>query len=249
MPGRRLRGLRRKMQIVFQDPYGSLNPRMTVGQLVAEPVIFHGLAPDRRAAAQRASALLELVGLAPEHASRYPHEFGGGQRQRIGIARALASDPKLLVLDEPVSALDVSIQAQILNLLEDLRAQLGLSYLFIAHDLSLVRHLAGRVLVMYLGKVVEFGCREDIFEAPQHPYTQALLSAVPLPDPRKERARRRIPLEGTVPSSTDPPSGCRFHTRCFKADSVCSEKEPPLEEAGARHHEAACFFAEPRRMI
>jgi oligopeptide transport system ATP-binding protein len=245
----RLRALRRKMQIVFQDPYGSLNPRMTIGQLLAEPVTFHQLAATRRDVAQRVSTLLELVGLAPEHASRYPHEFSGGQRQRVGIARALASDPELLLLDEPVSALDVSIQAQILNLLEDLQAQLGLSYVFIAHDLSLVRHLAQRVVVMYLGKVVECGWRDDIFEAPQHPYTQALLSAVPLPDPSKERLRKRIPLPGTVPSSTDPPPGCRFHTRCFKAQAECSEKTPPLEEVAPRNHCAACFFAEPRRVL
>jgi oligopeptide/dipeptide ABC transporter ATP-binding protein len=249
MRGRRLRALRRSMQIVFQDPYGSLNPRMTVGQLVTEPLVFHGLEQDARAAMRRASQLLEIVGLAPEHASRYPHEFSGGQRQRIGIARALASEPKLLVLDEPVSALDVSVQAQILNLLEDLQAGLGLSYLFIAHDLSLVRHLARRVLVMYLGKVVESGSCEDIFEAPQHPYTQALLSAVPLPDPEKERARKRIPLPGTVPSSINPPSGCPFHTRCFKAQAVCSAEEPPLENVGQPRQKAACFFAEPRRMI
>jgi oligopeptide transport system ATP-binding protein len=244
-----LRGLRRKMQIVFQDPYSSLNPRMSVGDLIAEPLLWHGIAPDRRDAAPRVGELLELVGLAPEHATRYPHEFSGGQRQRIGIARALAPSPKLLVLDEPASALDVSIQAQILNLLEDLQSEFGVAYLFIAHDLSLVRHISDRVMVMYLGKIVEVASRTELFEAPQHPYTQALLSAVPVPDPHKERSRSRIPLPGDIPSCVDPPPACRFHTRCFKAESVCSEREPLLEFVASNGHRAACHFAEPLKVI
>jgi peptide/nickel transport system ATP-binding protein len=243
-----LRALRRNMQIVFQDPYGSLNPRMTVQDLVAEPLRFHGLADGRRATRQRVGEVLELVGLSAELARRYPHAFSGGQRQRIAIARALACQPKLLVLDEPVSALDVSIRGQILNLLEDLQAELGLSYLFIAHDLSLVRHIADRVCVMYLGKVVETADRDDLFEAAQHPYTQALLSAVPVPDPVKERSRGRLPMRGEIPSPLEPPPACRYHTRCFKAQAVCSEHEPPLEVVAPRAHRAACFFAEPRKL-
>ncbi len=241
----RLRLLRRYMQIVFQDPYGSLNPRMTVGELVAEPALFHGLVKGRRDAGQKVGEMLERVGLAPSYARRYPHEFSGGQRQRIGIARALASEPDLLVLDEPISALDVSIQAQILNLLEDLQSQLGLTYLFIAHDLSLVRHLSHRVMVMYLGRVVETGDRDELFENPMHPYTQALLSAVPVVDPRKERRRKRIPLPGVVPSCVDPPDACRFASRCFKAQKVCSEQDPPLDRVAGSGHRAACLFAEP----
>ena len=246
--GARLRRLRREMQIVFQDPYGSLNPRMSVEEILTEPLAFHGLARGRQAERRRVADLLDLVGLAPEHAQRYPHAFSGGQRQRIGIARALACEPKLLVLDEPVSALDVSIQGQILNLLQDLQAELGLSYLFIAHDLSLVRHLSDRVAVMYLGTIVETADREELFDAAQHPYTQALISAVPLPDPRKERTRRRLPVTGGIPSGIEPPSGCRFHTRCFKARSVCAEEEPMLEPVG-NGHTAACFFAERRRLV
>jgi oligopeptide/dipeptide ABC transporter ATP-binding protein len=244
-----MRALRRNMQIVFQDPYASLNPRMSVEDLIAEPLRFHGLADGRRASRKRVGELLELVGLSAEHARRYPHAFSGGQRQRIAIARALACEPKLLVLDEPVSALDVSIRGQILNLLEDLQGKLRLSYLLIAHDLSLVRHICGRVCVMYLGKIVETGDREDLFEAPQHPYTQALLSAVPLPDPVKERRRGRLPVRGEIPSPIEPPPACRYHTRCFKAQAVCSEREPPLERVGPRDHHAACFFAEPKRVV
>jgi oligopeptide/dipeptide ABC transporter ATP-binding protein len=244
---RKLRSFRRRIQIVFQDPQSSLNPRMSVADLIGEPIRFHGLARGRREVRLRVRDLLELVGLAAEHANRYPHSFSGGQRQRIAIARALGAEPKLLILDEPVSALDVSIRAQILNLLEDLQSELGLSYLFVAHDLSLVRHIADRVAVMYLGKIVETADRDDLFEAPQHPYTQALLSSVPLPDPEKERRRRRLPVHGEAPSVLDPPPACPYHTRCFKAQPVCSEQVPPLDPVGPRHR-AACFFAEPLKV-
>jgi peptide/nickel transport system ATP-binding protein/oligopeptide transport system ATP-binding protein len=238
---RATRELRADLQIVFQDPYASLNPRMTVRQIVSEPMIVAG--QSKADAAARVDELLELCGLTKEHSRRYPHEFSGGQRQRIGVARALALDPKLVVLDEPVSALDVSIQAQIINLLEDLQNRLGLTYLFIAHDLSVVRHIADRVGVMYLGQIVELAGQEDLFERPKHPYTNALLSAVPIPDPIKERSRERIILSGDPPSPASPPPACRFHTRCWKAQEICRTEAPPFEEK-APGHWAACHFPE-----
>lgn len=249
--GADMRRMRRDIQIVFQDPYTSLNPRMTVGDIVGEPFEIHPEVVPRGGRRRAVQELLDLVGLNPEHINRYPHQFSGGQRQRIGIARGIALRPKVLICDEPVSALDVSVQAQVVNLLEKLQDELGLAYLFIAHDLSVVRHISDRVAVMYLGKIVELGTEDEIYERPTHPYTQALLSAVPVPDPSLRGRREQIVLVGDVPSPANPPSGCRFHTRCWKATEQCTVSEPALipRPDGVGEHGSACHYAQPREVV
>ena len=234
LEGKDLRMARRNMQMVFQDPYASLNPRLSVGNIVVEPLEIHGIG-DKKSRQRRVEQVLELVGLNPQFINRYPHEFSGGQRQRIGVARALALEPEFMVLDEPISALDVSIQAQVVNLLDELQERLGLTYLFIAHDLSMVRHISDRVAVMYLGKIVELAPRDELFGNPLHPYTQALMSAVPVPDPSKEAQRQRTILEGDIPSPVNPPSGCRFHTRCPVRVDICDKQEPEWREVKPGH--------------
>jgi oligopeptide/dipeptide ABC transporter ATP-binding protein len=244
--GARLRNVRQKMQMIFQDPYASLDPRMTVRDIVGEPLVIWNR--WKNGGSVRVAELLERVGLNPDHANRFPHEFSGGQRQRIGIARALALQPKLIICDEPVSALDVSVRAQILNLLANLQREFDLTYLFISHDLSVVRQVADRLAVMYLGKIMEIGDRDELYGRPVHPYTQALISAVPIPEPVKERQRKHIVLGGDIPSPVNPPSGCRFRTRCFKAQEICADEEPALIDRG-HGHPSACHFAEPLALI
>jgi oligopeptide transport system ATP-binding protein len=243
--------MRRDIQIVFQDPYTSLNPRRTVGEIVGEPFDIHPDVVPKAGRRAKVQELLELVGLNPEHINRYPHQFSGGQRQRIGIARGIALNPKVLICDEPVSALDVSVQAQVINLMEKLQNELDLAYIFIAHDLSVVRHISDRVGVMYLGRIVELGDEDQVYSRPTHPYTQALLSAVPVPDPTMRGKREQIMLSGDVPSPANPPSGCHFHTRCWKAQDVCSKDTPELEQRpdGVGSHLSRCHFAEVRQVI
>jgi oligopeptide transport system ATP-binding protein len=241
--GEDLRKMRRRMQMIFQDPYASLNPRMTVGSIIGEPLEVHNIGSNKKERQERVQELLKTVGLNPYFVNRYPHEFSGGQRQRIGVARALAVNPAFIVCDEPISALDVSIQAQIINLLEDLQQELGLTYLFIAHDLSVVRHISDRIAVMYLGKLVELADRDELYEDPMHPYTQALLSAVPIPDPQIENKRQRMILEGDVPSPANPPKGCNFNTRCPRVMDICRTEDPPFKEYKPNHF-AACYLYE-----
>ena len=241
--GETLRRTRRRMQMIFQDPYASLNPRMTVGSIIGEPLEVHKIGNTKKQRQERVQELLKTVGLNPYFVNRYPHEFSGGQRQRIGVARALAVNPSFIVCDEPISALDVSIQAQIINLLEDLQDELSLTYLFIAHDLSVVRHIADRIAVMYLGKIVELADRDDLYANPMHPYTQALLSAVPIPDPVIESERKRMILEGDVPSPANPPQGCNFSTRCPRVMDICREQDPDFKDYGDGHF-AACWLYE-----
>ncbi|MGB9857603.1 MAG: ABC transporter ATP-binding protein [Dictyoglomaceae bacterium] len=242
LPQNELRKLRKDLQIIFQDPYSALNPRMTVSEIIGEPLEVHKIVNNNREKEKRVQELLELVGLAPYHANRYPHEFSGGQRQRIGIARALALNPKFIVADEPTSALDVSVRAQIINLMQDLQKEFGLTYLFISHDLSVIRHICDRILVMYLGKLVEIAPNEELYDSPLHPYTQALLSAVPIPDPEVARKRKRVLLLGDVPSPVNPPSGCRFHPRCPYVMDICSKVEPKLKEISKGHFTACHLY-------
>jgi oligopeptide transport system ATP-binding protein len=247
--GASFRAMRRDIQIIFQDPYSSLNPRMTVGDIVGEPFEIHKDVAPKGSRRQKVQELLDVVGLNPEHINRYPHQFSGGQRQRIGIARGLALRPEIMICDEPVSALDVSVQAQVINLLEKLQDEFGLSYIFIAHDLSVVRHISDRVAVMYLGRVVEIGDETQIYAEPTHPYTQALLSAVPVPDPAARKDKEQIVLEGDVPSPASPPSGCKFRTRCWKAQDICAEQEPELVPRETSDHPSRCHFAEVREVV
>jgi oligopeptide transport system ATP-binding protein len=249
LSARELRRLRRQIQIIFQDPYASLNPRMTVGDIVGEPWEIHSDVAPKKDRPRKIRELLDRVGLNPDFINRYPHQFSGGQRQRIGIARALALQPEIIICDEPVSALDVSVQAQVINLLEEIQDDFGLSYIFIAHDLSVVRHISDRVAVMYLGRIVEIGNEADIYSHPTHPYTQALLSAVPIPNPLGRDARDRIVLEGDVPSPANPPSGCRFRTRCWKAEQLCVDEDPDLLDRFDHGHPSACHFAETRDVL